>query len=121
MLPKIVVGMEEREAHGKHTVYVAECDGTLYEFDPLLRAMKDCDTNAITDENRRDIAKKHLEHEKTGAARARNGALLRWLMQKAENLPLDELTALGDSVLKYLRQCGCAPGSSAREPSPLPS
>jgi len=100
MEPKIEVGTEARETHGKHTVYIAECEGVLYEFDPLLRAMKDCDVNTITEENRRDVAKKHLDYAKTGIARARTGVLLRWLMQKAESLPPDEFTALWDSVWK---------------------
>ena len=103
MEPKIEVRMEEREAHGKHAVYIAECDGVLYEFDPLQRAMKDCGVSTITDENRRDVAKKHLDYAKTGITRARTSVLLRWLMQKAGSLSPNEFTALEDSVWRYLQ------------------
>ena len=121
---KIEVKMEESEAHGKHNVYIAECEGVLYEFDPLQRAMNDCGISAITEENRRDVAKKHLDYAKVGITRARTGAFLRWLVQKAESLAPDEFTAFWESAWeswKSLRQCDRVPESSAEAPSPLPS
>ena len=91
MEPKIEVKTDIRDTLGQvHTVFIAECEGIKYEFDPLAQAVKD---NA-------EVASAALKYAKTGAYRAKLGALIRWFSRKAENLEPDEITALWDSVWK---------------------
>ena len=41
MKPEIEIRMEERETLGqKSRVYIAECEGLLYEFNPLQAAVE---------------------------------------------------------------------------------
>ena len=92
MEPKIEVRTDTRDTLGQtRTVFIAECEGIRYEFDPLAQAVKD----------NGEVKAAALEHAKTGVTRAKAGALLKWFSRKAENLPPEEVTALWDSVWKF--------------------
>jgi hypothetical protein len=96
---RIKVSIENCGAYGEnHKLYVGNCEGVRYEFDPLKAALKDCGIQEISGETNRMVAKKHLEYIKTAVIRARSGALLRYISSKSRDLTDDEFTALWSST-----------------------
>jgi hypothetical protein len=62
----------------------AEYKGVSYTFDPQAQAMKDLGVTEETAENRVALAKKTLEHMKSGRRRAQTGAILKYFLGRLE-------------------------------------
>jgi hypothetical protein len=96
---EVRVKSENRNTNGiNHLVFVAECGGVSYNFDPLTAALKAAGIGKIDNENQKFVQEKCLELSKTGIQRAESGARLRYFMKQAENAMPEEVNALWNSI-----------------------
>jgi hypothetical protein len=96
---KVTVKSERRNDSGiDRLVFIADCGGAGYEFDPLAAALKDTGIGTIGGENLKLVQEKCLELSKTGIQRAESGARLRYFVSQAETATPEEVNALWDSI-----------------------
>jgi hypothetical protein len=97
----MIVKTEERNSYGRrHRVWVADYEGTTYEFDPLGQALKGCGATEITAENQKTIVFEALDYEQTARIRAEAGTRLRYVRQAIAEWALtgEEIEALWREV-----------------------
>jgi hypothetical protein len=97
----MIVRTETRNSYGRlHRVWLADYEGTTYEFDPLGQALKDYGATEITTENQKTVVFKALDYERMARRRAEAGARRRYSRNAGVERTLTDaaLQAIGEEV-----------------------